>query len=50
MGNPVLKDWHFRQALQWASTTKLVQIAYGGLAQPATSVLVSHLWTNPDWH
>ena len=51
LGNPVLKDWHFRQALQYAiDHNKLVQIAYGGLAQPATSVLVSHLWTNPDWH
>jgi peptide/nickel transport system substrate-binding protein len=47
----VLKDWHFRQALQYAvDHNKLVQIAYGGLAQPATSVLVSHLWSNPDWH
>ena len=51
LGNPVLKDWHFRQALQYAvDHDKLVQIAYGGLAQPATSVLVSHLWSNPDWH
>jgi len=51
LGNPALKDWHFRQALQYAvDHDKLVQIAYGGLAQPATSVLVSHLWSNPDWH
>jgi peptide/nickel transport system substrate-binding protein len=51
LANPVLKDWHFRQALQYAvDHNKLVQIAYGGLAQPATSVLVSHLWSNPDWH
>ena len=51
LGNPVLKDWRFRQALQWAiDHNKLVQIAYGGLAQPATSVLVSNLWTDPDWH
>ena len=51
LGNPVLKDWRFRQALQWAiDHNKLVQVAYGGLAQPATSVLVSHLWSNPDWH
>ncbi len=51
LGNPVLKDWQFRQALQWAiDHNKLAQIAYGGLAQPATSVLVSNLWTNPDWH
>jgi peptide/nickel transport system substrate-binding protein len=51
LANPVLKDWHFRQALQYAiDHNKLVQIAYGGLAQPATSVLVSHLWSDPDWH
>ena len=51
LGNPVLKDWRFRQALQWAvDHDKIVQIAYGGLAQPADSVLVSHLWTDPDWH
>jgi peptide/nickel transport system substrate-binding protein len=51
LGNPVLKDWKFRQALQWAvDKNKIVQIAYGGLAQPADSVLVSHLWTDPDWH
>ena len=48
LGNPVLKDWHLRQALQWAvDHNKLVQIAYGGLAQPATSVLVSHLVEQP---
>jgi peptide/nickel transport system substrate-binding protein len=51
LGNPVLKDWRFRQALQWAiDHTRIAQVAYGGLAQPATSVLVSHLWTDPDWH
>ena len=51
LGNLVLKDWHFRRALQWAiDHQKLVQIAYGGLAQPATSVLTSNLWSNPDWH
>jgi peptide/nickel transport system substrate-binding protein len=50
-GNPVLKDWHFRQALQYAvDHNELVRIAYGGLAQPATSVLVSNFWTDPDWH
>jgi len=51
LGNPVLRDWHFRQALQWAiDHEKLVQIAYDGLAQPADSVLTSHLWSDPDWH
>ena len=51
LGNPVLKDWHFRQALQYAvDHDKIVQIAYGGLAQPATSVVVSNCFTDPDWH
>jgi peptide/nickel transport system substrate-binding protein len=51
LANPVVKDWRFRQALQYAiDRNKLAQIAYGGLAQPATSVLVSNLWTSPDWH
>ncbi len=51
LGNPVLKDWKFRQALQWAvDHNKLVQIAYGGLAQPATTILLSNFWTSPDWH
>ena len=51
LGNPVLKDWHFRQALQYAvDHNKIVQIAYGGLAQPATSVVVSNCFTDPDWH
>ena len=32
-GNPVLRDWRFRQALQWAvDHNKLVHSAYGGLA------------------
>ena len=51
LGHPVLKDWKFRQALQWAvDHDKLVQIAYGGHAQPATSILVSNFWKDPDWH
>jgi peptide/nickel transport system substrate-binding protein len=51
LGNPVLRDWHFRQALQYGvDHNELVRIAYGGLAQPATTILLSHFWSSPDWH
>ena len=50
-GQPRAQGLALPQALQWAvDHNKIVQIAYGGLAQPADSVLVSHLWSDPDWH
>ncbi len=51
LGNPVLKDWKFRQALQWAvDKDKLCQIAYGGLAKPADTVITADYYQDPDWH
>ena len=51
LGNPVLKDWKFRQALQWAvDKNKLCQIAYGGMAAPADTVVTANYYHNPDWH
>jgi peptide/nickel transport system substrate-binding protein len=50
-GNPVLKDWKFRQALQWAvDKNKLCAIGYGGLAKPADTVITANYYHNPDWH
>ena len=44
MGNPVLLDPKFRQALAWAvDKQKLVQIAYGGRAMPGSSIVVPGL-------
>ena len=44
LGNPVLKDWRFRQALQWAvDKNKLSAIAYGGMAKPADTVITRQL-------
>ncbi len=44
MGNPVLLDPKFRQALAWAvDKQKLVQIAYGGRAVPGSSIVVPGL-------
>ena len=51
LGNPVLRDWRFRQALQWAvDKQKLCQIAYGGLATPADTVITAGYYRDPDWH
>jgi peptide/nickel transport system substrate-binding protein len=51
LGNPVLRDWKFRQALQWAiDKNKLCQIAYGGMAKPADTVITADYSRNPDWH
>jgi peptide/nickel transport system substrate-binding protein len=51
MGNPVLRDWHFRNALNWAiDRQRLCDLAYDGLAEPATTILTPHTFTNPDYH
>jgi peptide/nickel transport system substrate-binding protein len=51
LGNPVLRDWRFRQALQWAvDKQKIVQIVYGGNARPGDTIITSGYYTNPDWH
>ena len=51
LGNPVLKDWKFRQALQWAiDQQKLVSIAYSGYATPGSTIMVQGFYSDPDWH
>jgi peptide/nickel transport system substrate-binding protein len=52
LGNPVLKDWRFRNALNWAiDRAKIAAIAYHGAAIPATSFLPSTYWKPPfDYH
>ncbi len=51
MGNPVLLDPKFRQALSWAvDKQKLIQVAYGGRALPGSSIIVPGLeyaWQPP---
>jgi peptide/nickel transport system substrate-binding protein len=40
LGNPVLKDWRFRQALQWAiDRQRVVEFGWEGLAKPATTII-----------
>jgi len=52
LGNPVLKDWRFRSALNWAiDRDKIAAIAYEGAAVPATSFLPSGYWpASLDYH
>jgi peptide/nickel transport system substrate-binding protein len=51
MGNPVLTDWKFRQALQYAvDQQKLVKIAYSTYATPGSTMMVQGYYSNPDWH
>ena len=51
LGNPVLKDWRFRQALNYAiDVQKLVAIAYDGYATPGSTIMVKGYYRDPDWH
>jgi peptide/nickel transport system substrate-binding protein len=51
LGNPVLRDWHFRQALQWAiDREKLCTIALLGHGTPGDTILVAGQFRDPDWH
>ena len=51
LGNPVLKDWKFRQALNWAiDKDQIVKIAYAGFGIPATSFIQSDYYKDPDYH
>ena len=51
LGNPVLRDWRFRNALNYAIDKQhLCELAYDGLAQPATTDINPNTWVNPDYH
>jgi peptide/nickel transport system substrate-binding protein len=52
LGNPVLKDVKFRQALNWAvDKQKMTELAYQGYADPATSFFeVDFYDPELDWH
>jgi peptide/nickel transport system substrate-binding protein len=51
LGNPVLRDWRFRNALNYAvDRQRLCDISYNGLAEPGTTILLPNTWVNPDYH
>ena len=51
-GNPVLRDWRFRNALNWAiDRQKLVSLAYDGNATPGSSLFEPNFYDPAlDWH
>jgi peptide/nickel transport system substrate-binding protein len=50
-GNPVLRDWRFRHALNYAvDHAQLCHMAYDGLALPGTTMINPNTWSNPDYH
>jgi len=50
LGNPVLRDWRFRQALQWAvDKQKLVALAFDGNSRPGSTVIVPGFSEDPEW-
>ncbi len=51
LGNPVLKDWKFRSALNWAiDRQRLCLTAFNGDAIPGTTCVTPNTWHDPDWH
>ena len=51
LGNPVLRDWRFRNALNYAiDKQRLCELAYDGFASPATTIVNPNTWFNPDYH
>jgi len=51
LGNPVLKDPAFRQALNYAiDKQKIVDIALSGYAVPADTLIISGYYRDPDWN
>lgn len=50
-GDPVLRDPAFRRALAYAvDSPTIARTAYGGLAVPASTVVVAGFFRHPDWH
>ena len=51
LGNPVLRDWRFRNALNYAiDRPHLCAVAYSGLATPGTTIIPPHTFADPDYH
>ncbi len=51
LGNPVLRDWRFRNALNYAiDRQQLCSVAYSGLATPGTTIIPPESFADPDYH
>ena len=51
LGNPVLRDAAFRNALNYAiDRDRLVSIVWSGNAKPGTTIMPPDTWVDPDYH
>ena len=51
LGNPVLRDVKFRQALNYAiDKQRLANLAYAGYASLGTTIITPNTFANPDYH
>jgi peptide/nickel transport system substrate-binding protein len=51
LGHPALRDWRFRNALNYAVDRQaLCDIAFVKKAAPGTSILPPGMWSDPDYH
>jgi peptide/nickel transport system substrate-binding protein len=49
--HPVIRDWKFRQALNWAcDLEKAVEIVHLGYTTPGTTIIPPNYYKDPDWH
>ncbi|HSL94376.1 MAG TPA: ABC transporter substrate-binding protein [Thermoleophilia bacterium] len=49
--HPAIKDWKFRQALNWAcDLQKGVDLTWGGYTVPGTTIIPPDYYSDPDWH
>ena len=50
-GHPALRDWKFRQALNWAvDLEKAVDLVYLGYTTAGTTIIPPNYYKDPDWH
>jgi peptide/nickel transport system substrate-binding protein len=49
--HPAIKDWKFRQALNWAcDLQKGVDLTWLGYTVPGTTIIPPNYYSDPDWH
>jgi peptide/nickel transport system substrate-binding protein len=49
--HPVLRDWKFRNALNWAvDLQKVVDLVWLGYSPPGTTIIPPDYYSDPDWH
>jgi peptide/nickel transport system substrate-binding protein len=51
LAHPVMRDWKFRNALNWAvDLEKAVELIHLGYTTAGTTIIPPDYYTDPDWH